>query len=397
MTSLLRDAEALSDRTVTFRRALHRHPEVGLTLPRTQQAVLDEIADLDLVVRTSDQTSAIVAELTGARPGPAVILRGDMDALPLTEDTDLEFASDIDGTMHACGHDTHVAMLAGAARVLSARRNELAGKVLFFFQPGEEGYHGAQLALEEGLLDVAEDVAGAFALHITSIFASGTINYRPGPLLAAADSFVVTLHGSGGHASTPHSANDPVPAACEIVTTLQTVLSRKISTFDPTVLTVGKISAGTTHNIIPARAELEGTIRTYSPGAREAVQHHLHSVAEGIAKAHGLEVDVAITPGYPATINDAGFTDLVRDVASEVIGADHVDEMEHPLMGAEDFSYVLEKHTGAMAFLGACPPDFEPGTAPMNHSNLVVFDEAALAKGVAVYAGVALRLLASPE
>lgn len=395
MTSLLHAAESLSERVVAFRRALHRQPEIGLTLPRTRQAVLDEIADLGLDVRMSERTSAVVAELSGARQGPTVILRGDMDALPLTEDTGLDFASEVNGVMHACGHDTHVAMLAGAARLLSARRDELAGRVLFFFQPGEEGHHGAKLALDEGLLDVDGTVAGAFALHITTMFANGTINLRPGPLMAAADSFVVTLQGSGGHASAPHLANDPVPAACEIVTTLQTVLSRKISTFDPTVLTIGKITAGTTHNIIPATAELEGTIRTCTAGTRTAVQEHLQAVTEGIAKAYGLTAKVEVTPGYPPTVNDDAFTDLVRDVAAGVLGAEQVVEMDDPLMGAEDFSYVLERHAGAMAFLGACTPEYEPGSAPTNHSNLVVFDESALARGVAVYAAVALRLLNS--
>ncbi|HEX6194746.1 MAG TPA: M20 family metallopeptidase [Jiangellaceae bacterium] len=393
MTSLLHVAESLSERVVAFRRTLHRYPEIGLTLPRTRQAVLDEIADLGLAVRTSDRTSAVVAELSGALPGPTVILRGDMDALPLTEDTALDFASEIDGTMHACGHDTHVAMLAGAARLLADRRDQLAGRVLFFFQPGEEGFHGAELALDEGLLDVDGDVAGAFALHITTMFASGTINLRPGPLMAAADWFVVTLQGSGGHASAPHLANDPVPAACEIATTIHTVLSRKISTFDPTVLTIGKITAGTTHNIIPATAELQGTIRTCSDDTRTTVQEHLHAVADGVARAHGLTAKVELTPGYPPTVNDDAFTDLVREVASDVLGAEQVVEMVDPLMGAEDFSYVLERHAGAMAFLGACPPELEPGASPTNHSNLVVFDESALAKGVAMYAAVASRLL----
>lgn len=393
MTSVLDAAQALSDRTLTFRRALHRHPEIGLTLPRTQQAVLDELADLDLKIRTSEQTSAVVAELAGGRPGPTVILRGDMDALPLQEDTGLDFASEIDGAMHACGHDTHVAMLAGAARVLAGRVDELAGRVLFFFQPGEEGYHGAELALNEGLLDVDGDVVGAFALHITTMFESGTINVRPGPLMAAADWFVVTLNGSGGHASAPHLANDPIPAACEIATTIQTVLSRKVSTFEPVVLTVGRIAAGTTHNIIPASAEMKGTIRTYSAETRAAVQDHLRSVVAGVAQAYGVTADVEITPGYPATINDESFTGLVRDVAADTLGADEVVEMEDPLMGAEDFSYILQRYPGAMAFLGACMPEHEPGTAPMNHSNLVMFDESALSHGVAMYAAVALRLL----
>jgi hippurate hydrolase len=395
MTDLLRDAEALSERTISFRRKLHRHPEIGLRLPVTQQAVLDEIADLELNVRISETTSAVVAELVGGRPGPTVILRGDMDALPLQEETGLDFASEVDGAMHACGHDTHVAMLAGAARLLAARRADLAGRVLFFFQPGEEGFHGARYALEEGLLDPSDGsaVAGAFAIHITSLYAAGTINLRSGPLLAAADTFQVTVHGSGGHASAPHNAADPVPAACEIVTTMQTVLSRRISTFDPAVLTVGRISAGTTNNIIPATAELEGTIRTYSADVRQQIHDRLHAVANGVASAHGLTAEVKITPGYPATINDEAFTGVVRDVATSLLGAELVDEMEHPIMGAEDFSYVLERHPGAMVFLGASTPEYEPGDAPANHSNLVVFDESALASGVALYAAVALHHL----
>jgi amidohydrolase len=389
---LVHEAQSLSERTIAFRRKLHRHPELGLQLPVTQQAVLDEIADLELSVRTSMTTSAVVAELVGAKPGPAMILRGDMDALPLQEDAELEFASQVPGTMHACGHDTHVAMLAGAARLLAERRDEIAGRVLFFFQPGEEGFAGARHALDEGLLD-ADDVVGAFALHITTMFGSGTINVRPGPLLAAADFFDVVVTGAGGHASAPQHANDPIPAACEIVTTLQTVLSRRISTFDPAVLTVARISAGTTNNVIPAAAELEGTIRTFSSDVRDEIHSRLHTVAQGVAAAHDLSVDVKITPGYPATINDADFTGVVQEVAASVLGADRVFEMQDPIMGAEDFSYVLERHPGAMAFLGACPPDLTPGESPMNHSNLVVFDEAALATGVAVYAAVALDRL----
>jgi hippurate hydrolase len=391
-TPLLDAAHALAERTIAFRRTLHQHPEIGLHLPVTRQAVLDEIADLGLKLRMSETTSAIVAELDGAHPGPTLILRGDMDALPLREDTGLPFASQVDGAMHACGHDTHVAMLAGAARLLASRRDELAGRVLFFFQPGEEGQHGARFALEEGLLDDSE-VVGAFAQHITTKLPSGEIHIRPGPTMAADDTFEVILSGRGGHASSPHRALDPVPATCEIVTALQVAIGRRVNVFDPAVLTVGRIAAGTASNIIPATAELEGTIRTFSAQTRDEVHRQVRSVTEGIAAAHGLVVELKIVQGYPVTINDAAFTAVVRDVAATVLGAENSAELAEPLMGAEDFSYVLERYPGAMAFLGACPPGVDPEQAPANHSNLVVFDEAALSSGVAMYAGVALDRL----
>lgn len=392
MSSLLAAAAALSDRTVAFRRNLHRHPELGLDLPVTKQAVLDEIGDLGLRLRISETTSAVVAELDGNRPGPTLILRGDMDALALQEDTELPFASAVSGVMHACGHDLHVAMLAGAARLLAARRDELAGRVLFFFQPGEEGYHGAKIALDEGLLD-DKDVLGAFALHVSTRFEVGTINLRAGAVLAAADEFRVVLTGRGGHASAPHDANDPVPAACEIVTTLQAVLSRRVSPFDPAVLTVGRISAGTTSNVIPATAELFGTLRTLSESTRADLHGRIHTVAHGVAAAHELTADVEIIPGYPVTINDEVFTEVVRGVALNVLGADRVRNMPEPMLGAEDFSYVLTRHPGMVAFLGACPAGLEPKLAAPNHSNLVVFDESALTTGVAIYAAVALDRL----
>ncbi|WP_166354927.1 M20 metallopeptidase family protein [Phytoactinopolyspora limicola] len=389
MTSLIEAAHAQSDRTISFRRTLHQHPELGLDLPVTRKAVLEEISDLGLTIRLSESTSAVVAELEGASDGPTMILRGDMDALPLREDTGLPFASKVDGVMHACGHDTHVAMLAGAARLLAARRDELAGRVLFFFQPGEEGHHGARYALEEGLLD-ADPVAGAFALHITSQYTSGTINLRPGPILAAADDFRVVFTGRGGHASAPHNANDPIPAACELVTTLQVALSRRVSVFDPAVLTVGQITAGTTSNIIPATAEIRGTIRTLSEESREDVIQRLRTVAEGVAAAHELSVEVEVVPGYPVTVNDPTFAESVRETTTSLLGAERVAHIDEPLMGAEDFSYVLQRYPGTMAFLGAAPDGTDPEQAAPNHSNLVVFNEAALATGVAVYAAVAL-------
>jgi len=395
---LLTEAEQLQDRTVDFRRRIHRRPELGLQLPETQAAILSELDDLDLDIRTGKSVSSVVAVLEGAHPGPTFLLRGDMDALPLTEETGLEFTSEIPGAMHACGHDTHVAMLAGAARVLSARRQDIAGRVIFMFQPGEEGFHGARYMLEEGLLTTVADapVSGAFAIHISSTFASGTLHTRGGPFLASEDRIEITVSGRGGHASAPHHANDPIPAACEIVQALQSMVTRRVDVFDPAVVTIASFAAGTTHNIIPPTATLRGTMRTLSATTRSAVRHHVQRIAEGIGAAHGLGVTVELIPGYPVTVNDGSVAANVREVLGGLLGPERVPAMDFPIMGAEDWSYVLNEVPGAMAFLGACPPDSEPDQAAPNHSNLVVFDEAAFPTGVATYAAVALDTLRPP-
>ncbi len=392
---LLTEAHSLQDRTVDFRRRLHRRPELGLRLPETQAAILAELDDLELDIRTGDSLSSVVGVLEGAHPGPTFLLRGDMDALPLTEDTGLDFGSEIPGAMHACGHDTHVAMLAGAARILSAHRADIAGRAILMFQPGEEGFHGARYMLEEGLLATVPEapVSGAFALHISTSFASGTVHTRAGPILASEDRIEIIVSGRGGHASAPHHANDPIPAACEIVQALQTMVTRRVDVFDPAVVTIASFAAGTTHNIIPPTATLRGTMRTLSATTRAAVRERVRRIAEGIAAAHGLEVTVELIAGYPVTVNDAAAAANVREVAGELLDSELVPPMDFPIMGAEDWSYVLDEVPGSMAFLGACPPDLEPGVAPPNHSNLVVFDEAAFPTGVATYAAVALGAL----
>jgi hippurate hydrolase len=384
-----------ADRTIDLRRRLHRHPEIGLHLPQTQATVLDALADLPVEVTTGRSTTSVVAVLRGARPGPTYLLRGDMDALPVQEDTGLPFASEIPGVMHACGHDTHVAMLLGAARLLAERRDELTGQVVFMVQPGEEGQHGARFMLEEGLLDVVPEapVSGAFALHISSTFASGTINVRPGPQMASADQWKVVVRGRGGHASMPHAAADPVPVAAEIALALHSMVTRRVNVFDPAVVTVGRIEAGTKDNIIPDSAVLEGTIRTLSAERRADVVRSVQRVAENIAAAHELTAEFTHVEGYPVTVNDAGVAAQVLETAAELLGEKASVLQPAPLMGAEDFSYVLEKVPGAMAFLGACPPGLEPEQAPANHSNLVVFDEEPLPAGVALYAQMALKAL----
>ena len=396
ITGLHAEARSVQPRTVALRRALHRHPELGLELPRTQDAVVAALADLPLQVHLGRSVSSVVAVLEGDRRGPTVLLRGDMDALPMPEDTGLAFASEVDGVMHACGHDTHVAMLASAARVLARRRDRLAGRVLFMFQPGEEGFHGARYMIDEGLLD-ATGPAGrpdaAYALHVSATVPSGEIHVRPGPLMAAADAIRVTVAGRGGHASAPHDALDPVPAAAAMVGALQTALTRRVDTHQPAVLTITHIAAGTTNNVIPETAFMEGTLRTLSESTRTVLREEIRRVCHHIAMAHGCTAEVDIQPGYPVTVNDPGASERVDTLATAVLGPGRVETMPNPIMGAEDFSYVLAEVPGALAFLGGCPPGVEPTSAPPNHSNRVVFDELAMAAGVAVYAGLALDTL----
>jgi amidohydrolase len=395
---LLEAARGLQSDIVAIRRRIHRQPEIGLDLPKTQAVIVEELAKLGLEATKGQALSSVVAVIEGGRPGPTILLRADMDALPLDEDTGLDFSSEVDGAMHACGHDTHVAMLLGAARLLQERRAELPGNVILMFQPGEEGLGGAKTMIEEGLLDAAAGLGGArptgaLAIHIGTRYPTGEIHLRPGPEMAATDVIRITVRGRGGHASAPHLALDPIAIAAEIVLALQAMVTRRIDVFDPAVVTIAQITAGTTNNIIPESAFLFGTIRTVSEESRAEVRAGVRRVAEGIAAAHGATAEVDLEAGYPVTINDPAFTAFVMDTARSLIGDERVAELPAPIMGAEDFSYLLQEVPGAMAFLGARPAGQDPATAPQNHSNLVVFDEPAMAVGVALYAAVAIRHL----
>ncbi|WP_142163118.1 M20 family metallopeptidase [Cellulomonas sp. SLBN-39] len=384
------------DETAALRHALHRVPEIGLDLPRTQRLVLDALEPLGLEVRTGTALSSVVAVLRGARPGPAVLLRGDMDALPVTEDTGEPFTSGHEGVMHACGHDQHVAGLVAAARLLAARRDEIAGSVVLMFQPGEEGLGGARLMIEEGVLDAAGDrVVAAYGLHVmSSTLPAGVVASRPGTLMAASDTVHVTVHGRGGHGSKPYLALDPVPVAAEIVLALQTMVTRQLDVFDPVVVTVGRVEAGTKDNIIPEVAYLDATVRTFSEATHAAVPERIARVAHHVAAAHGLTATVDYQRGYPVTANDAHEVARAAALTRATFGADAWVDAAEPVPGAEDFSYVLQEVPGAFVFVGATPAGEDPATAPYNHSPQARFTDDALAVGPALLAALALDRLA---
>jgi amidohydrolase len=380
-----------------LRRSIHAEPEIGLDLPRTQRKVLDALAGLPLEISTGTNLSSVTAVLRGGQPGKTVLLRGDMDALPVTERTGVPYASKIDGAMHACGHDLHTAMLAGAARLLSDRQAELAGNVIFMFQPGEEGPGGARIMVEEGVLDAAGDKpVAAYALHVASgILPAGLFASRPGPIMAAADQLHVTVQGRGGHGSQPHRAADPIPAACEIVLALQSMVTRRFDVFDPVVLTVGTFHAGTADNVIGDDAHFVATIRTFSAQTRATVEEIAPKLARDIAAAHGLTADARFVEGYPVTVNDATEMDFAERTIGDVLGDGRYFAAPNPLTGSEDFSFVLDEVPGAFVMMGACAPGTDPGSAPFNHSAEAVFDDSVLADGTALYSELALRRLAA--
>lgn len=395
---LIEEARAIAGEIIALRRAIHAEPELGLDTPKTRDKVRAALAELPLEWAEGPSTTGLVATLKGgAGEGRCVLLRGDMDALPMGEETGLDFASTVPGAMHSCGHDTHTAMLFGAVRLLCARRETLKGEVRFMFQPGEEGFHGAKFMLEDGLLGGAGSTRAlpeaAFALHVMPNAPHGMVAGRPGALLASADQFDIMVTGAGGHAAMPHQTLDPVPVACEIVSALQALVARQFDAHDPVIATVARVEAGTAHNVIADFATLQGTLRTLSPRHREKLHAALERLAIGIAGAHGLSAQVTITPGFPVTHCDPRAVDLGEAVSRELFGEGAFRRLDQPIMGAEDFSYVLEKVPGAMFFLGVAHEGADWQKCHAIHSPRMVVDEAALPRGAALLAGCAARFL----
>lgn len=377
---------------VTLRRAIHADPEIGNHCPRTTAKLRAALEGLPLEIHESTSTTGFVAILRGGgNNGRTVLLRGDMDALPMPEETGLEFASTVPNAMHACGHDSHCSMLVGAARALSARKDQLPGTVVFMFQPGEEGYHGARFMIADGLLEI-ERPDSAFALHIDPNSAAGAIRTRSGPLLASTDALNITVKGAGGHAAMPHDCLDPIPVAAEIVTALSVFVARQIPATDPAVLSITKIEAGSAYNIVPQQVQMIGTLRTLSQKTREKARTGIARIVEHVALAHGLTAELRIDDGYPVTMCDPRAVALVKEV-SDGFGEEHWQPMPSPIMGGEDFSYVLRDIPGAMAFIGVAPDGSDPSKNPPLHNTKMTIEESVMAKGVAMHCAYAERFL----
>jgi amidohydrolase len=400
--SITADARELQDDIVRLRHELHQDPEIGLQLPRTQEKVLKALEGLPFEITLGQSTTSVTAVLRGSArhasvTKPTVLLRADMDGLPVQERTGAAFASKTDGAMHACGHDLHTAMLAGAATLLAERRDQLAGDVVLMFQPGEEGWDGASHMIREGVLDAAGRRAdAAYGMHVFSALEPhGRFATKSGVMLSASDALTLTVLGAGGHGSAPHVAKDPVTAAAEMVTALQVMITRQFNVFDPVVLTVGVLQAGTKRNIIPESARIEATVRTFSESARERMMAAVPMLLQGIAAAHGLDVDVDYRHEYPATINDEDETRTAEKTIEGLFGSSRLSRWATPLSGSEDFSRVLAEVPGTFIGLSAVAPGADHTATAFNHSPYATFDDGVLSDGTALYTELAVSRIAA--
>lgn len=389
--SLLAHSQKLQPELVKLRRQLHQIPEFGLQLPKTQKLLLENLEGLGEIT-LGKGLSSIVLHIKGAKPGPTVLLRADMDALAVIEETGLDFAS-TNGYMHACGHDLHMAIGVGAAKLLHARRDELAGDVIVLFQPGEEGHHGADLMIEEGALMVSgSKPIRAYGIHVFSSYPSFMLGSRSGPLMASAGDLEIVVHGKGGHGSMPWLSKDPISVLVEIISALQTMITKRFSAFDPVILNVGWIRAGdtATTNVIPETAAFGATVRTFSKEATEKLHQLTRELAVAIAEGFGLTCEVSFGRATKVLVNDPKAIESVEAVTRELFGEKRYMNLATPIAGGEDFASILEEIPGAFVFMGACPNEIDHTSAATNHSNRAVFDDSVIADGAALLAALAI-------
>ena len=373
-------AAALRQQLVAWRRDFHMHPELGFQEHRSAGLIADQLRALGYRVQTGVATTGVVGLLEGRRPGPVVMLRFDMDALPLTEENDAEYASQNPGVMHACGHDAHMAMGLGVATLLAQHLDEMAGTLKLVFQPGEEGMNGAEVMVQAGVMENPRPDL-FLATHVWNDAPVGTFNVSPGAVMAAAEKWTCTVRGNGGHGAMPHQTVDPIVAVAQIVSALQTVVSRNVSPLETAVVTVGSVHGGHAFNVIPAQVDLSGTIRTYSPQVREMVLRRVREVVQGVATACGVTAELEITRLTPAVINDADVASVVRAAAEAVVGPENVLSGGRT-MGSEDAAYFMQDVPGCYFFVGSANP--ERGLNAPHHNPRFDLDEDALVLGVAV-------------
>ena len=375
---------------VEKRRTIHRHPELMYEEFETSKLVQNTLKELEIPYKKDIAITGVVGTI-GNGKGPCIALRADMDALPIHEETDIDFKSEIDGKMHACGHDCHTAMLLGAARVLKENEHKINGTIKLIFQPAEEGGAGGKMMREQGVL-LDPKVQQIFALHVAGTIPVGTLASKEGTLLAATSSIKILVKGKGGHAAAPHHTNDPVVTGSKIVVELQTLVSRELNPLEPGVISITMANAGSAFNVIPSTMELQGTIRSLTIEGVSNLQTRVKEVAQSIAKANRCEAEVSF-PGndYPPTINDAGCWQLGKSAAKEILGEENLIEMPDPIMGGEDFAYYTEEVPGCFSFLGVGNPDID-AVYDVHHPMFKV-DEKALSLGTAIHVNTALKAL----
>ena len=392
--SILEQAQSMLPELQALRRKLHQIPEFGLELPHTLKVILDEVSGLGDITLGKSITSAVL-HMEGDIPGPTVLLRADMDALAVVEDTGLPYAS-TNGFMHACGHDLHMAMGVGAAKILASRKSELKGEVIIFFQPGEEGHHGADLMIDEQALMVSgSKPIRAYGLHVFSSYPVGMMGSRSGPLMASAGDLLVTVTGSGGHGSMPWLSKDPISVLNEIMSSLQWMVTKRFNAFDPVIVNIGWVRAGdtATTNVIPETASFGATVRVFSEENALKLRQYTQELVNSIATGLGLTATVEFTRATKVLMNDAQAISSVEKVTSQLFGASRYINLPTPIAGGEDFASIVSEVPGAFVFMGACPPGTDHTTAATNHSNKAVFDDSVLADGAALLASLAVDAL----
>jgi hippurate hydrolase len=392
--SILEQAQSMLPELQSLRRKLHQIPEFGLELPNTLKVILDEISPLGEITLGKSITSAVL-HIKGDLPGPTVLLRADMDALAVIEDTGVPYAS-TNGFMHACGHDLHMAMGVGAAKILASRKSELQGEVIIFFQPGEEGHHGADVMIEEQALMVSgSKPIRAYGLHVFSSYPVGMMGSRSGPLMASAGDLLVTVTGSGGHGSMPWLSKDPISVLNEIMSALQTMVTKRFSAFDPVIVNIGWVRAGdtATTNVIPETASFGATVRVFSEENATKLKQYTQELVDSIATGFGLSATVEFTRATKVLMNDPQAISSVEKVTSELFGTSRYINLPTPIAGGEDFASIVSEVPGAFVFMGACPPGIDHTTAATNHSNKAVFDDSVLGDGAALLASLAVDAL----
>ena len=391
---LLQEAKQYAATLTEIRRELHQIPEFGLELPKTQARILQSIEGLGEITLGKNLNS-IVLVIRGANPGPTVLLRADMDALKVVEETGLDFAS-TNGYMHACGHDLHMAAGIGAAHLIHSNRDQLNGNVAIWFQPGEEGHHGADVMIEEGMLMASgEKPIAAFGLHVFTSLPLGPIACKPGPLMASAGDLHATFYGSGGHGSMPWLSKDPVTPMVEAISSLQVMLNKAFDQFDPVILNVGWIRAGddATTNVIADSASFGATVRTFSEANTKKLHELAPKLIHSIAEGYGVRAEVEFGRATKVLMNNPAAVESVRKVAKELVGETGYIEMDKPIAGGEDYASIVAEVPGAFVFLGACPPEIDFNTAPTNHSAKAMFDDSVLPLGAALLASLAFEQL----